>query len=110
MLIGGLITFAAPDLSDALTFQIIGQECFDSYEEMYRTLGTAAFGCAGETPEACAAQTRAFLDRFCPEGPMALKVKRLSRPVLTRYDFDALKLTARKYASRPDRDPADNAK
>ena len=98
MLVGGLITFASQDLSDALTLQIIGLEPYDSYEEMYHALGTAAFGCAGETPEACAAQTHAFLDRFYPEGPLALKVKRLSRPVLTKYDFDALKLAEHKYA------------
>ena len=87
MLIGNLLTFATDDLSSAVTLQVTGHTRFGTYEEMYRRLGTGAFGFPGRRPEECARETEAFFAEYDPEGPLALAVRKLPVPVLTERDF-----------------------
>ena len=89
--IGNLLTYTTGLFSNAVTLQITGHKYFDSYEEMYSTLGTDAFGYKNKTPAECAKETEYFFSKCYPEGPLALKVRKLPFPLLTKKDFIKLK-------------------
>lgn len=90
-LIGNCITFSTPDLLNAVTVQIIGRTPFRSYKNMFETLGTNAFGFTDKTPAECAKKTKRLFASCYPEGPLALTVKKLPIPVLTKADLEELK-------------------
>ena len=92
LLIGNLLTFATADLSAAVTLQVTEHTRFETYIEMYRRFGTAAFGFPDKTAEDCAKATEAFLAEYSPEGPLALSVRKLPIPVLHKPDFQKNKV------------------
>lgn len=85
--IENMITVTNKGLTDAVTFQIIGYEYFNSYQEMFEKLGTEPFGYTEETSEICAQRTEELFSKYDPEGAMALRVRKLRRRILKKIDY-----------------------
>ena len=71
--------------------QITGRADYGTYAEMYKDLGTEVFGYGDRSPAECAAKTEKLFADCMSHGPLCLKVKRLSMPILNVSDLETLR-------------------